>query len=335
MAFRTQTGETDLFDSAFAQAPTNVTLHEIEAIVDWHRLRDVLAPAYDRSGVGRPGHDPVLLAKLQILIRLYSLSDERVCHEAADRLSFRRFLGLTAADLVPDSSTLTRFRERLRAAGLEGAVSSFFDSELERHSLRAKEGEMKLVDATIIPAATRPPKKDEPAGKRDTEARHAVKHGKTHFGFKVHAAVEAETKLVRAVHVTPANVHDSQAFTQVLDGKESIVLADKAYHNGELFDWLREKGVGCAIMLQGRRGAPLPEELDAWWNKRISPVRCRVEHAFAHLKRWRGMGRAVYVGTARVRTQVTWAVVAYNLRQAVTLLNREINQEDAAAPAAA
>lgn len=55
MAFRTETGETDLSDRSFADAPTNVTLHEIQATDDWNRMGDVLAPAHDLSSVGGKG----------------------------------------------------------------------------------------------------------------------------------------------------------------------------------------------------------------------------------------------------------------------------------------
>ena len=41
----------------------------------------------------------------------YSLSDEQLERELIDRISFRMFLGTT--EVVPDSTTMWKFRERL------------------------------------------------------------------------------------------------------------------------------------------------------------------------------------------------------------------------------
>ena len=68
----------------------------------------------DRRRGGRPPHDLVMMFKIMILQALYSLSDDKAEFMIRDRLSFRRFLGLSLWDTVPDAKTIWLFRERLK-----------------------------------------------------------------------------------------------------------------------------------------------------------------------------------------------------------------------------
>ena len=52
--------------------------------------------------------------------QLCSLSDEQLERELADRISFRMFLG--TAEVVPDSATIWKFRERLVDSGVDKDV---------------------------------------------------------------------------------------------------------------------------------------------------------------------------------------------------------------------
>ena len=52
--------------------------------------------------------------------QLYSLSDEQLEIKLADRISFRMFLGTT--EVVPDSTTIWKFRERLADSGVDKEI---------------------------------------------------------------------------------------------------------------------------------------------------------------------------------------------------------------------
>jgi len=56
---------------------------------------------------GRPNLDVIVMLKSLFIQQLYSLSDEQLERELADRISFRVFLGTT--EVVPDSTTIWRF----------------------------------------------------------------------------------------------------------------------------------------------------------------------------------------------------------------------------------
>jgi IS5 family transposase len=173
MGFRIQ-GQKDAFDAVIAAPPGNKTLEAIDNLINWNAVRLILAPAYDDSGRGWVGIDPVVLFKMSILQYIYNLSDVRVSIEAGDRLSFRRFLALSAGETAPDDTTLVKFRARLRKKGILDLAHAEFDRQLQEAGLFVKPGTIKVVDATVIRAATRPPKgpdsQEPPTTPRTTEA---------------------------------------------------------------------------------------------------------------------------------------------------------------------
>ena len=54
--------------------------------------------------VGRPNIDVIVMLRCLFIQQLYSLSDEQLERELADRISFRMFLGTT--EVIPDSTTI-------------------------------------------------------------------------------------------------------------------------------------------------------------------------------------------------------------------------------------
>lgn len=337
MAFRKPSPQPEIFDGLFAHVPANQTLRAIQNLVDWAALRTLLAESYDSSGVGIPGYDPVLLAKLLLLESIYSLSDIRVCEEAGDRLSFREFLGLSAGDTVPDSTTLVRFRKRLARHNLGRAIDDFFRAELARNGLGFRPGAITIIDASLIQSSTNPPVRVEPKPdqekesespspkptQKDTEATTTFKNGKWHHGHKVHVAHDAITDIIHRFHVTTASVHDSQVFEVLLTGTEGTVIADRGYNSAKNREYLRKHEIADGIMQKAHRGeSASTRKWKSAWNKIYSGTRSRIEKVFAVLKRWRGCGRARFIGVEKVERQLGWAIAAHNLLTMNRLLGR-------------
>ena len=338
MAFRESTPQPEIFDGMFASVPPNETLRCLNQIIDWGRLRGLFSSAYDSKGVGHPGFDPVMLSKLLLLESIYNLSDVRVCQEAADRLSFREFLGIGGGDRVPDDSTLVRFRKRLSKHQLDDKVQDFFHQELARHGLAMKPGAIAIIDASLIDASTRPPRKekdskgdgDEKANegkpeRRDGEATSTKKNGEWHFGFKLHMMQRAATGIIESQKITTASLHDTNVFEELLRGTEKAVLADKGYDSKERSKWLCERGIGDYIMIKKKRGES--EKSSEWkrqFNKVISPMRSGIEKTFAILKRWRGCAKARYLGLKKVQCQINWAVTSHNLLIMIGMMKKSV-----------
>jgi len=203
MAFRAGSNQQEVFGAFLASPPHNETLARVEKLVEWKVLRAIMAPVYkDPSKGGRPGFDPVMMLKLLLLEQWYGLSDVRVVEEAADRLSFRRFLGIGTGDRVPNDSSLVRFRKRLLDADLLDALYAEVIIQMNEQGLGIEPGSMQIVDATLIKALPRPPAKDTPEEERpDPEADFTVKNAKPHYGYKLHLAQDRETGLLIG-HVT-------------------------------------------------------------------------------------------------------------------------------------
>ena len=100
-----------------------------------------------------------------MLQSLYGLSDRELEEALDDRLSFRRFVGLSLAEPVPDHTVLNRFRNSLVAEGLLAALFAELDRQLEKAGVVLKRGTM--LDATLIEAASARPKQDRPSADPD------------------------------------------------------------------------------------------------------------------------------------------------------------------------
>lgn len=353
MAFRIQPNAArDAFDGMIAGAPTNATLAELDEVIDWDPLRRLFAVAYDATGRGQLGFDPVVLYKMLLLEELYALSDVQVSVEAGDRLSFRRFLGLGAADGAPDDTTLVKFRARLRGHGLIDKARREVERQLAAKNLSVRPGSIKVVDATVIPAATRPPANDGPRGgsaepvpaqdaaasqaaepapqqakkerRLDGEAAFGGREGKLKYGYKMHAAIDAETGHIAEFIVTPANISDTTVFEELLREDERGVLADKGYDSARNREALRRRGAVDGIMRRvgATREKTLLGRLEKERNRALSKLRSPSEGAFATLKRWRRAGRAIYLGLVKMTEQVTLAVTVHNALKSLRLRER-------------
>ena len=85
-------------------------LEQLSRHIDFEFFRKPLVKALgktdDKNGGDRPGCDYLLLLKILILQRYYTVSDDGIEYAILDRLSFIPFLGLGINDPVPDAKTI-------------------------------------------------------------------------------------------------------------------------------------------------------------------------------------------------------------------------------------
>lgn len=318
--------------AGFAEAlmhPSVGRNRQLEAIAeqfDWAGVAAVLSGL--RSGRrGGPPYPALTMFKALLLQQWYGLSDPGLEEALLDRMSFRRFVGLSAEAAAPDHSTLWRFRQALSAQGLDKAAFEAVNAQLDRAGLIVRQGT--LIDASLIAAASRPPRKPGPGeveagasllvkAPREPDADWTRRGGKRVFGYKAHIAMDRGSQLVREVELTPASVNDTSLADALIQGDEAEVWADKAYDTHARRAALKARKVKNRIMRRGNKHHP-----ETGWSKRrnqlIGKVRGRVETAFAILKRHYGRGRARYRSLARNLTDVRLACLAMNLRRARVL----------------
>lgn len=321
-------GQLSLADGLLREAgPGNATLERMAAMIDWEPVARLLAPL--RQGrMGAPAYPSLALLKALLLQQWYALSDEALEEAIADRLSFRRFLGLGLADPVPDHSTLWRFRERLGQTGLAEEAFALITGQIEASGFVVKRGT--LIDATLIPAAVNPPPPPSeplppdadgrPASKlvkheRDPEAAWTAQEGKKRcYGYKLHVAMDEGSRIVRKLLLTPANVNETVPADDLIAGDEQWVLADKAYDSRKRRKALAERGIRNGIMRRACRGRPLSK----WEQRRNALLRVRrapIEPLFALIKRVYGHARAAYIGLSRNSTALHLACAAMNIKR--------------------
>lgn len=296
----------------------NAVLERLGREVKWYRFEKLLFRLKSK-GAGRPPFDPLLMLKALLLQQWYRLSDAELEEAINDRVSFRKFLGLSLEAACPDHTTLCRFRNRLAEAGLAEKLFGEFERQLEARGLLLKRGTM--VDASLVETPHRPASDDGHRQAVDPDAALTVRKGKpgAHYGYKLHAGVDRTSRLIRRAVLTPANVNDTVAADGLVCGDEEAVYADKAYAKRARTAWLKAQGIKARIMHKSWGGGP---PLTAWQrrhNALISPIRAEVEGVFATLKRWMGLASVRYRGLARNQSHFLIAATAYNMKRSLKI----------------
>jgi IS5 family transposase len=293
----------------------NATLERLSAEVKWYRFEKLLA-RLKPEGAGRPPFEPLLMLKALLLQQWYALSDGDLEEALNDRLSFRKFVGLSLDGASPDHTTLCRFRGKLAAEGLADKLFAEFSRQLEQRGLILKRGTM--IDASLIATPHRPPSRDGESGGVDKDAALTAREGRlgTHYGYKMHAGVDQDSRLIRRIKLTPANVNDTVVADEMVCGDERAVYADKGYAKRARRAWLKSLGIKPRIMHKSWGGGPKL----SFWQKRantlIAPIRAAVEGLFATLKRWYGYRTVRYRGLPRNQSHLFLLALAYNMTRA-------------------
>lgn len=131
-------GQLDFADSFLGNnQKLNQRLDRVSQIVDWKPFEERLNHIYS-STTGRPSHPVLLLFKCLLLQAWYNLSDYALEEVLDDRLSFRRFSGLSVSQKAPDHSVFSRFRDQLIKHGIHGQLFNELERQLERRGLILK-----------------------------------------------------------------------------------------------------------------------------------------------------------------------------------------------------
>ena len=316
MARKGQGGFVEAFASQ--RLGRNGRLERIDAQVRWHGLEKLLGKLAP-EGAGRPPYAPLQMFKALLLAQLYGLSDAELEEALNDRVSFRRFVGLTLDAEAPDHTTICRFRNRLVEAGLVARLFAEFELQLNERGFVLKHGTM--VDATLIEAARRRPPHGLEDKALDADARFAKKEGKPGavYGYKAHVGVDCGTRLIRSAVLTPANVNETVVAERLIRFDEKAVYADKAYAKAERRQMLKACRIKDRIMHKSWGGGP---ELSPWQQRRnalIARRRAEVETVFAVLKRRLFYRAARYVGLIKNAAHLLLLAIAYNMRRVADL----------------
>ena len=295
-------------------------------VIDWEIFRSEIKAALKKdrkSNAGRPPYDCILLFKILVLQRLYNLSDDQTEFQINDRMSFMRFLGLELSDKVPDAKTIWLFRDTLSKTDVMEKLFKMFYGQLESKGIITHNGT--IVDATFVDAPRQRNSHDEnekvkngeipeewkqnkaKLAQKDTDARWTKKGDETHYGYKDHAKVDADSKLITGYTVTPANVHDSNQFADLINESDKEVYADSAYAGKALPSHVKNR-----VHEKGYRNKPLTEEQKES-NRTKSKTRSRIEHVFGFMTMSMHGLTVRTIGIRRAKFNIGLTNLVYNM----------------------
>ena len=123
-------------------------LQEMDRIVPWRRLVEVVAPYYPSGERGRPPVGLERMLRVYCLGHWYNLSDPALEEALYDIEAMRRFVGIDLGrETAPDETTICKFRHLLEQNDLGAALFAEINAHLADQGVQVSGGT--IVDATI------------------------------------------------------------------------------------------------------------------------------------------------------------------------------------------
>lgn len=305
-------------------------LEEMERVVPWKVLVEIIEPHWPKSKTGRPPFAIETMLRIHYMQQWFGLSDPAMEEALHDVPLYLEFAGLgSGVSRIPDETTILRFRHLLEKHDLAVDMLRVVNDLLQHKGLMLKTGT--AVDATLISA---PSSTKNASGERDPEMKQSKKGNQWYFGMKAHIGVDAESGLVHSVRGTAGNVNDVVEANHLLHGEERVVFADSGYRGAHRrpgakpdVDWqiARRPSSRKPAENEGRLGRVIDEieHLKA-------SVRAKVEHAFRVVKRQFGHTKVRYRGLAKNTAQLHTLFALTNLwmaRRKLMALDGQVRPE--------
>ncbi|WP_046116153.1 IS5 family transposase [Aquincola tertiaricarbonis] len=287
-------------------------LEEMERVVPWSALVQVVEPYYPKAKTGRPPFPIETMLRVHYLQQWFALSDPAMEEALHDMPVFREFARLgEGVERLPDETTILRFRHLLEKHDLATDMLRVVNDILQAKGLMMKKGT--VVDATLIAA---PSSTKNAEGERDPEMKQAKKGNQWYFGMKAHIGVDAHSGLVHSVVGTAASVNDVTQAGALLHGDEQVAFGDAGYQG--VHKRIEAQGPQWHVAMRpGLRRklnpfiAPHFEALSL--EKWKASTRAKVEHPFRVIKRQFGYTKVRYRGLAKNTAQIATLFALSNL----------------------
>jgi IS5 family transposase len=269
----------------------------------------------DNPKGGAPHWPVVTMIKIVFLQKFFGLSDPMAEEMLQDRISFRKFVGLSMDDKTPDHSTISVFRTRLRE---KGHGSTLFDETLailKERGLVLETGT--LIDATIIEAPLGGKRAD---GSRSTDpcASKTAKGGRSYHGYRAHVATDRQGIVTDYVFDT-ASVSEHEHFDHLARNETKVIFADSGCRSKDRVERLRKRGVAACFCHRRVKGQKELTPQQRRLNRMIAPIRAFVEHPFAWIKGRLNHRRTRYRGLARNAMDFALSAMACNFCRSFSL----------------
>jgi len=130
-------------------------LVQLAGRIDWTHLNATLGEFYEEAVVGQPPKPTRLMAGLLYLKHTYGLSDEAVVERWVESPYFQFFCGETYFQHEPPihPTSLTRYRNRLGKAGVEGLLRATIEAGKQADVIRERDMAQVAEDTTVMEKA--------------------------------------------------------------------------------------------------------------------------------------------------------------------------------------
>ena len=309
-------------------------LAEMERVVPWAALTELVAPFAPVGRRGRPPFSVEAMLRIHFMQQWFTLSDPAMEEALHDMPLFREFAGLGGwSDRLPDETTILRFRHLLEEYKLAPQILQTVNELLRAKGLLLRAGT--VVDATLIAA---PSSTKNSSGQRDPEMHQSKKGNQWYFGMKAHIGVDAESGLVHTVRGTSGNVNDVVEANALLHGEETEAFADAGYQGAHKRPDAKSSVRWHIAMRPGKRAAldktkrvdQLIDEIE----RLKASIRAKVEHPFRVIKRQFGHVKVRYRGLKKNTAQLSTLFALSNLwmaRKTLQVLDGQIRPQPARA----
>ena len=318
--FKTNRTQKSFFDSQIYDRliPRDHILVRLNDTIDFSFVEEECRQYY--SLMGRRGENPVILFKMLLLSYMFDLSERSIEEHCNLNLAFKYFLGLEVDEKVPDHSTLSKFRDRIKVEGFTAIFNRIVEIARQKGLVSDK---LRIVDSTHISANVdifksmkrREGNDDEPGsglpGSPDKDARFGAKSKKKKFfGYKHHIGIDLENDIITNSATSPGHLDDKDYLMDMVTGVPPEALtADKLYDSAYDHDQLEYLGIKSFIIRKKTSAVPDDPDYPA-----ACKIRKRVERVFAVQKMYHGGNRSRYWGLAKTAIQNLITSAVYDLK---------------------
>lgn len=284
--------------------------------IDWDSLASRVADIHvDSPAGGRPWWPVAMMLKIVMMQKWFGLSDPMMEEMLLDRLSFRRFVGLSLDDRTPDETTICVFRNLLLKHDhghtlFEGALAT-----LRARGLVLKEGT--LIDATIIEAPLGTRRQSDGESTADPCASKVAKGGRPYHGYRAHIATD-KRGIITDYRFDTAIVSEHAHFDDLAAAETREIYADSGCRSAARVAALEQRGVFAGLCHRRVRGQKELTAEQKAFNRLIAGIRAVVEHPFAWMAKM-GYGKTRYRGCRRNALDFCLTSIAYNFKRAFSL----------------
>lgn len=279
----------------------------MDRIIPWQDLKSLIGPYYSEGKRGAQPYSLELMIRIHFFQLVYNLSDP-MCEETPhDSFACRRLVGLRMVSKCPDETTIMRFRHLLEKNGPDKQVFDLFKKQLTHRGLLFSKGT--IVDSSFIEASS----STKNADKNPDPEMHSAKKGNTwHFGMKMHIEVDKATGIIHTVTTILANVHDVTKVDELRRPDDWEVIGDSGYLGMEKRESADPERLTYTAAKRYSQRKKLSQKRIAD-EKLLSPIRCKVGHAFHRIKVQFGYKKVRYRRLAKNTARLTMLASIANM----------------------